>query len=355
MPRLIRQVKLPAYTKNDIWVLLAIVPAQVLICNRIMIGPDYFSQWKTFFTGTGIFFLMMFITFQLCGLLALRFLKIFPAIEQTPLRMVISITSFITITIIMLMPLMSIYSMIPYLNYRFTGLIDLRIASVSALGSLIITIIFEGLAAFERWKATLFETEQLKKENLRSQLQSLKNQVNPHFLFNNINSLSSLISDDPDKAENFLDEMCKVYRYLLRNNEDQLVSLQSELHFIKSYFHLLKTRYGNAIELKLDVNEECCRCLLPPLTLQMLIENALKHNVISRDHPLCMEIICGGNEQLSFRNNIQRKKTIEEPSNTGLMNIASRFHLLGQPDPCIEESGNCFTVVIPLIPVENLS
>lgn len=349
MAQLIRKVKLPAYTKSDIWVLLAIVPAQVVICNRILLGQSYFQEPAIFLTATLLFFLHMFLVFQVCGLLALQFLKIYPSIEQTPKRMVTATATFISLTVLSLILLLYIYNQIPVLRFHTNNYFNFKISIISALGSLIITIIFEGLAAFERWKATLFETEQLKKENLKSQLLSLKNQVNPHFLFNNINSLSALISEEPEKAEHFLDEMSKVYRYLLRNNDDNLVSLKSELQFIRSYFHLLKMRYGSAIELQMDVSAECSECLLPPLTLQILIENAIKHNIISKDHPLLLEIICNNNEQLMIRNNMQVKSMKNEPSGTGLENIAAKYNLLSEPDIRIAQNNEHFTVTIPLI------
>ncbi len=120
------------------------------------------------------------------------------------------------------------------------------VLSVGIICNLLATSFNEGAAFFEKWRKVVDGAEQLKKENLQSQLEGLKGQVNPHFLFNSLNSLSSLISDDPDKAEKFLDEMSKVYRYLLRTNEDSLTTVEAEMQFIQSYFHLLKTRYGDA-------------------------------------------------------------------------------------------------------------
>ena len=349
MPHLIRKVKLPAYTKSDVWVFLAVVPLQVIVCNRILLGPEYFTDSRIFLTATGIFFMIMFFIFQLCGLIALRFLKIFPGIHQTPQRISLSVLCYMILTVGVQTPLMWLFDKITFLNYTFVSYVDLRIAVISALGNIIITIIFEGLAAFERWKATLFETEQLKKENLKSQLQSLKNQINPHFLFNSINSLSSLIGDDPEKAEEFLDEMSKVYRYLLRNNDDNLIPLSMELQFINSYYHLLKTRYGEAINLDIKVSDECSQRLLPPLTLQILMENAVKHNIILKEEPLQIEIICTNNEELTIKNNLQRKSMKVQSNNVGLQNIAAKYQLLNQPDIYINETATEFIVTVPLI------
>lgn len=244
---------------------------------------------------------------------------------------------------------MFIFHFVPFLNYQNGEYFNKWAAIASAIGNVIITIVFEAVAAFERWKATLTETEQLKKENLKSQLQSLKNQINPHFLFNSINSLSSLISDDPDKAELFLDEMSKVYRYLLRNNEDNLITLRMELDFIHSYFHLLKTRYGDGIELNLNIPERLMDRSIPPLTLQILIENAVKHNVILKDHPLKMEITPGKDDKLLVRNNLQRKNTRMISNKVGLENIAAKYRLMNQPEIEISENENMFCVIVPLI------
>jgi LytS/YehU family sensor histidine kinase len=184
---------------------------------------------------------------------------------------------------------------------------------------------------------------------LQSQLDSLKQQVNPHFLFNSLNTLSSLIRKDADLAENFLDELSKVYRYLLQNNEDSLIDLEKELEFMYSYFHLLTTRYGDAIKLKVNVASEYLHHRIPPLTLQLLIENAVKHNVIDKSSPLMIEVETKGKGQLVVRNNIQLK-LLKMPSNKiGLTNIASKYKLLDQPDIIILQTADSFTVQVPLL------
>jgi LytS/YehU family sensor histidine kinase len=213
----------------------------------------------------------------------------------------------------------------------------------------LITGIQEAVYYFSRLLQAEKETEQLKKENLQTQLDSLKQQVNPHFLFNSLNTLSYLISEDPEKAEEFLDEMCKVYRYLLRNNENELTNLATELQFIRSYFHLLKTRYGDSLHLNLAVEPSDEQRLLPSLTLQLLVENAVKHNVIHRDHPLTVHISTQGNGQLTVKNNLQKKVQKVASNQVGLSNIASKFSLLKQPDIKVQQTDTEFLVTIPLI------
>ena len=344
------EFKLPAYTKSDTWVFAIVVPLSIMISNAILLGSHYFSSWKVFLVATGIYLGEMFVIFQICGFLALWFLKKFPEIKDTPKRIALSLSCFIVLTVSAVTPLMWLYDKIPLLHYKWSGYINLWVALVSVLTNIILTILFEGLAFFERWKATLTETEQLKEENLRSQLQSLKNQINPHFLFNSINSLSSLISEDPEKAELFLDEMSKVYRYLLRNNEDNLIPLQTEIQFINSYFHLLKTRYGDGISLMVNVPPDCKDLMIPPLTLQILVENAVKHNMILKEQPLKIEIACANHHQLMVKNNLQKKELKVQSSKVGLENIAAKYQLLNQPDIMINDKGDEFIVTVPLIP-----
>ncbi|WP_128543046.1 sensor histidine kinase [Larkinella soli] len=198
------------------------------------------------------------------------------------------------------------------------------------------------------------EQEELKKAHLQSQLDSLKSQVNPHFLFNSLNSLLSLISTSPERAERFVEELSSVYRYLLQTNEKELSTLRQELGFLHSYFHLLKTRFGSGILLTLRIDPGLQEHRLPSLTLQLLIENAVKHNVISTSRPLTIELIteggpAGGPPRLTVRNNLQRREQAVASSRMGLNNILSKFQLLNQADVSITDADGFFTVSLPLL------
>ncbi|MBO0932523.1 sensor histidine kinase [Fibrella aquatilis] len=207
----------------------------------------------------------------------------------------------------------------------------------------------EAVYYFNRLLKSERETEALKKENLQTQLDSLKQQVNPHFLFNSLNTLSYLIGDDTERAEEFLNELCKVYRYLLRANEHELTDLATELQFIRSYFHLLKTRYGNSLHLNIAVSTSFDTYLLPSLTLQLLLENAVKHNVIDKNQPLRVDISTGPDALMTVKNNLQRKPHQMPSTRVGLHNIATKFRLLGQGDVQVQETADQFIVSFPLI------
>ncbi len=197
--------------------------------------------------------------------------------------------------------------------------------------TLIATTSWEAEYVIIKWKASLAEKEEVQQLAIQYEFDTLKSQVNPHFLFNCFNTLSSLISEDPKQAESFLDELSKVYRYLLRNNEDGLSTLQNELRFIQSYYRLLKTRHGDAIQIQLEVDKRYDNYLLPSLSLQLLVENAVKHNIVSRQQPLVIDIFTMAGNQLAVNNNLQ-SKTIKDPSNKiGLANIRLKYELLEQP------------------------
>jgi len=215
--------------------------------------------------------------------------------------------------------------------------------------ALIQTGIYEGFYYFARLRKLEQEKEELSRINLQSQFDSLKQQVNPHFLFNSINTVSSLIDKDPQKAKKYLAEMSKVYRYLLQANEEKLVSLETELKFVEPYFHLLKTRFNDALYLNLKIDQGYKDLLLPALTLQLLIENAIKHNVAERDRPLVIDIMTDEKGLLCVRNNLQKKKQNVMSTKIGLANIMAKYKLLNQQEIVIHETEMNFTVLLPLI------
>jgi LytS/YehU family sensor histidine kinase len=212
-----------------------------------------------------------------------------------------------------------------------------------------IASIYEGLYLYRQWRITYYEAEQLKKENLQSQLDSLKAQISPHFLFNSLSTLSSLVSEDPKRAEWFIEELASVYRYLLQNNEQPLTTLENELRFIQAYFHLLQTRFGKGIELELQVDERYYSFLLPPLTLQLLLENAVKHNAVTVNRPLIIRVFTDEVNNLYVLNTVRKKNHTVPSDGTGLQNIRKKFRLLKQPDPTINQTDDCFQVMLPLL------
>ncbi|GAB2535560.1 sensor histidine kinase [Spirosoma aerophilum] len=209
--------------------------------------------------------------------------------------------------------------------------------------------VYEGLYILRQWKRETIETNTLEKVSLQSQLASLQHQVNPHFLFNSLNSLSSLIAENAGQADTFLDELTSVFRYLLQASERQLVTLSEEVNFIRSYFHLLETRYRTGLVLELAIDPAHMALCLPPLTLQVLVENAVRYNVILPDKPLHIRIYTTSDQRLHVANTLQPKIIRVDTMGSGLDNLATRYQLLSQGEMEIEDQSGWFTVGLPLI------
>lgn len=192
------------------------------------------------------------------------------------------------------------------------------------------------------------ENEQLRSENLVNQFEALKNQLNPHMLFNSLNTLRSLIRETPDKAQDYLQELSRVLRYTLQGNECMSVTLREEMEFVSAYNFLLKMRYEDNLEFDIRIEEEAETLQLPPMSVQLLIENAVKHNEISNRHPLVIRV-CTTGKQLTVSNPIQRKKTASGGLQIGLANLVKRYSLLFKEEIEVREDNNTFIVTIPLI------
>ncbi|MDO1448133.1 histidine kinase [Rhodocytophaga aerolata] len=214
----------------------------------------------------------------------------------------------------------------------------------------VIISIYESRYFFSQWLIAKSQTEELLRINLEAQLDSLKTQVQPHFLFNSLNTLQALVkTEENKKAIQFINDLSQVYRYLLQSNESQLTSLEKELAFTHAYFNLLKTRFGNGLQMEIQVNPEYRQYLLPPVTLQLLVENAVKHNIASASKPLTIQVV-SNHESIVVKNNLQRKQRHTIPSSKkGLLNITSKYRLLKAPEVQINERQDTFEVVIPLL------
>ncbi|GAB4025121.1 sensor histidine kinase [Spirosoma koreense] len=216
---------------------------------------------------------------------------------------------------------------------------------------LVNTIICLGFIAshlLKRWQENALRNAQLEKEKVQVQLDSLKNQVSPHFLFNSLSSLDSLIDDNPVLARQFLQQLSKVFRYVLRHKEKALVPLETELAFIKNYVSLLHTRFDGAFIIRCDIDEAALDEQIVPVTLQILIENAIKHNVISEARPLTVTLSTQDG-YLSVSNPLQRKRQVETSNQQGLENLKLLYGFLSDRPVTIQETSTHFQVLLPLL------
>ncbi|MEM9917619.1 MAG: histidine kinase [Bacteroidota bacterium] len=200
----------------------------------------------------------------------------------------------------------------------------------------------------EERNALMLKSAQQEKENILAQYEILRNQINPHFLFNSMNILSSLISTNPKQAITFTQKFSKIYRSLLELRDQQIISLEQELNFIRSYIFLQKMRFDENLRVDIQVAEEKMAYCLPPFSLQLLVENAIKHNVVSLDNPLNITIHCEGHYAV-VTNNLQPRGNAPSSTKVGLSNLQARYRLI-TPEPVVfEQTNKEYIAKIPLI------
>ena len=187
----------------------------------------------------------------------------------------------------------------------------------------------------------------LLEKGFRNQYEALKNQLNPHMLFNSLNTLRSLVREDQERAQEYIQELSRVLRYTLQGNESQSVTLREEMNFVSAYIFLLKMRYEDNLIFDIDVSHSYENYYLPPMAIQVLIENAVKHNEISSRHPLSIRIATGQKDEIVVSNPIQPKLTASSGTGIGLANLAKRYQLLFKQEISISDNKD-FTVRIPL-------
>jgi len=191
--------------------------------------------------------------------------------------------------------------------------------------------------------------QRLHEENLKYQYRTLKTQVNPHFLFNSLNTLSEIVYMDAEKADNYIQKLSGIYRYILDNEETDLINLEQEINFVRQYFDLQKVRDDSKIHLEIDI-ENADKFKIVPISLQILIENALKHNLASEEKPLMIKIKSDG-MYVSVSNNIQRKSIVKDSSGLGLPNLKERVRLISGKEVIINQENNTFIVKLPIVSI----
>ena len=247
------KIKLPQYTGKDYRMLAIIVVPFTLGLNSLIFKSRYFTESNIFIVATLLTALAFTLYFICCSAAAMVLKARIPDEVQSPKRLFFMIICIIAISGIFLMTVFHGYELFPSFNYTFNEAGFIWAYVSMAIVNVFLTLVMEGLYRYDKWRENLKETERIKKSFTQSQLLGLKSQVNPHFLFNSLNTLSSLIEEDEKEAETFLNEMSKVYRYMLRGDDEQLVPLQTEIKFIESYIHLLNKRYGQSLQVNLNI------------------------------------------------------------------------------------------------------
>ncbi len=335
---------------KDRWVRIIAVPIIGFLVPLLFFGEKmegglipYLPYWlvSTFYT---------FVYYEGSRLIFLQVHHRFPDISQTERRIgwlavcvliyILSVCTFLNITLDKMLSGISDVE-------KETTLLANYMASI--VPTVICLTIYECVYYFGQYRAALLETEQLKQENVLSQLESLKNQVNPHFLFNSLNTLTAIIPENPDLAVEFVHKLSKVYRYVLEITDMPTVTLREEIVALKAYLFLLQIRFGDNLAVRMNLSEARLDDHVVPLALQMLVDNAVKHNVISTQKPLWIEIALEG-DVLTVRNNLQLKNSSQYSTGVGLPNIRNRYQLLAGKPVDVIVTARTFTVSLPILP-----
>jgi len=274
----------------------------------------------------------------------------FPWLDAPLSRFIFDFLVVIAYTFVVSFCLASVFSIFVWDYYTIDNINWANITSGTILPiviALIITFFMTGRSFLMEWRQAAITTEQMRSEQLESQYQSLKDQLNPHFLFNSLNVLSNLVYENPDQANAFIEKLSKIYRYVLDVQYQELVTLDEELAFAKNYLELQELRFGTKLSYIINV-EDSANFSLPPLTLQLLLENAIKHNAATKEKPLVISIKQEGNE-LKVVNTSSPRETQPGESGIGLKNIKERYGFMTDRMIVIEKNESLFEVSLPLL------
>ncbi len=249
----------------------------------------------------------------------------------------------------------SILLLVGWYNFFGAGLVNWNIVWNSTFIILIavvfITHVYETVFLVKETESEMIKNEQLERIRAEAELEALKNQIDPHFIFNSLNTLSHLIEEKPAKAKLFNDNLADVYRYILQNKARGLVLLKEEMLFLQNYFSLLKIRFEKAVEMQVNIDEKVMdHYLIPPISLQILAENAIKHNEFSETAPLVISITMR-TDQLIIHNSIKKKPLRKLSSKIGLQNLQERYKLTTGQEILIKEEEDNFTVILPILKI----
>ena len=340
-------------SQTDLWVLLFIRQPFMVLMSYVLLGRSYFNNFDVFLQAT----LLSHLITVVVGYLQLYLQRIINpwliSFKRAFVRFLYGAIIHIALESVCIALLFLLANAVHFFGYTFSWGSLLSGLLVGVCINLAITAFYEGIYSFSNWKRTIIEAEELKRLTLKNRLAGLRNQTDPHFFFNSINTLSELIDLDEEKAERFLDEMCIVYRYLLMNVQDAFVPLKDELNFIRSWSFIVQTRYGSALKFDIEANEAPSHTFISRLSLLGFLEAVLDKYIFEKDDNVCISIkIQDENVVITHPilkiKNTQSNRTAEQIEEIRNMNL-----LLRLPDIVEQEANHSRTIFIPIHYSEN--
>jgi len=332
---------------NDRWIILPGLPIASVLVSMLLFGEAY-QQLNWRFIAACIPVSLLYTTIFWCGM---RWIYSevkwrYPSINEIRWRILLVFVGFNIMFVTVDLVIHYFFDITGVNDEKEPNYIVKYIASL-ILAALVITL-YEAISFSVQLQRTVAEKEHLARQNVESQLEGLRNQVNPHFLFNSLNTLAYLIPEDTDKAVRFLQQLSNVYRYVLESRDSKIISLCKELEFLDAYVFLLQERFGENLQVKIKDLEGKTNVAIVPLSLQMLFENVIKHNIISVEKPLMIEVFAE-NDHLVIRNNLQKKNQVMDSTGVGLQNIRDRYRMVTDKTVEVIASHQYFTVALPIL------
>jgi two-component system LytT family sensor kinase len=317
---------------------LAFVARAFFLFKEFPLKYHIVSFFISFFVMTFFYETIQFIHTQLN--------KYLPFQKNMALRLIAQFS--LSLIFIMLYTTILLYFILDYVPIAVDRIVTFSFYAIYIIVTMLVNSILIASHFFSEWKNTLLLSAELEKEKTRVQYDNLKNQLNPHFLFNSLTSLDSLIYKDPQLASAFLQQLSKIYRYVLQHKETNLVEVKEELNFVSNYIELLKTRFGKGLIIEMNISEKSSHKMIVPVSLQIMIENAIKHNSTGEEAPLYINIK-DEQEYLWIRNSLSLKKQVESSNKQGLENFKKLYSLFTEKEVEVVSEKDSFLVKIPLI------
>lgn len=274
-----------------------------------------------------------------------------PWVNQVFKRIVIQFVASLLFTCITMYTMIRIFNTLTGCSATKTPSMLWNSLLMGLVVSLFLLILEISSQFFRAWKNSLIEIEQYKSERSEAALHRLKEQINPHFLFNNLSVLTALVYENADKAADFINHLSKVYRHVLEQRQEELITLEEEMRFLHSYTTLLAIRFEDCLHFDFKITQQAYHQLIPPMCLQILVENAIQHNEASKSHPLTVSIHVI-NDAICVFNRIQPRHGVEKGTGTGLKNICSRYHYFTSKEVVITQDNHVFKVCLPLLQIQ---
>lgn len=324
------------------------MPVCFALGNYYLLGEHYFVHLPAFLTASVLALILYWFSVVILTIV-IRKTAGSSAKGQILEQMLKMLWKLAAATILLMVFDVWIYSLVPGLEVDFSWSKIWPIALVGLLCDAFICALLGLFYALQQWKNDQADDEKLARQSAEVEFDALKGQVNPHFLFNSLNTLSSLILVDPVQAEDFVEDLARIYRYMLQGGRTELVPLQSELSFLEVYVRLLKVRYHDALVVHLPD-----RCppepTIPPLMLQILVDNAVQYNMLSPSRPLTVTITLTDDRAIEVTNNVQMRHRTLGATGTGLRGLSAKLLIFTARKLIIRESDDTFSVTIPLLP-----